>query len=97
MNFINSTKIKSDKFTAQAKTTNNSMYINHKKVYVWNSNYSDVSQFKSIIKNSKLYYVLTTPQEQSIDLPKIELLEGINTISINTEVSPTNVKMTTTK
>ena len=94
---INSTKIKSDKFTVQAKTTNNSMYINHKKVYVWNSNYSDVSQFKSIIKNSKLYYVLTTPQEQSIDLPKIELLEGINTISINTEVSPTNVKMTTTK
>ena len=94
---INSTKIKSDKFTVQAKTTNNSMYINHKKVYVWNSNYSDVSQFKSIINNSKLYYVLTTPQEQSVDLPSIELLDGSSTLSINTSVSPSNVRLTTNK
>ena len=94
---INSTKIKSDKFTVQAKTTNNSMYINHKKVYVWNSNYSDVSQFKSIINNSKLYYVLTTPQEQLVDLPNIELLDGSSTLSINTSVSPSNVRLTTNK
>ena len=90
-------KIKSDKFTVQAKTTNNSMYINHKKVYVWNSNYSDVSQFKSIINNSKLYYVLTTPQEQLVDLPNIELLDGSSTLSINTSVSPSNVRLTTNK
>ena len=94
---INSTKIKSDKFTAQAKTTDNSIYINHKKVYVWNSSYSDISQFKTIINNSKLYYISTNQTEESISLPQIKTVEGTNYITVNTSTSASNLKITTEK
>ena len=94
---INSTKIKSDKFTAQAKTTDNSIYINHKKVYVWNSSYSDISQFKTIINNSKLYYISTNQTEESISLPQIKTVEGTNYITVNTSTSVSNLKITTEK
>ena len=94
---INSTKIKSDKFTAQAKTTDNSIYINHKKVYVWNSSYSDISQFKTIINNSKLYYISTNQTEESISLPQIKTVEGTNYIIVNTSTSASNLKITTEK
>ena len=94
---INSTKIKSDKFTAQAKTTDNSIYINHKKVYVWNSSYSDISQFKTIINNSKLYYISTNQTEESISLPQIKTVEGTNYITLNTSTSASNLKITTEK
>ena len=94
---INSTKIKSDKFTAQAKTTDNSIYINHKKVYVWNSSYSDISQFKTIINNSKLYYISTNQTEESISLPQIKTVEGTNYITVNTSTDASNLKITTEK
>ena len=94
---INSTKIKSDKFTAQAKTTDNSIYINHKKVYVWNSSYSDISQFKTIINNSKLYYISTNQTEESISLPQIKTVEGANYITVNTSTDASNLKITTEK
>ena len=45
----------------------------------------------------KVQYDIATPIEQTIDLPSIELLDGYNTLSINTEVSPSNVKLTTSK
>ena len=45
----------------------------------------------------KVQYDIATPIEESIDLPSIELLDGYNTLSINTEVSPSNVKLTTSK
>ncbi len=45
----------------------------------------------------KVQYDIATPIEQAIDLPSIELLDGYNTLSINTEVSPSNVKLTTSK
>ena len=45
----------------------------------------------------KVQYDIATPEEQTIDLPSIELLDGYNTLSINTEASPSNVKLTTSK
>ena len=42
-------------------------------------------------------YVLAEQTEETIDLPNIELLNGSSTLSINTEVSPSNVKLTTSK
>ena len=45
----------------------------------------------------KVQYDIATPIEQTIDLPSIELLDGYNTLSINAELSPSNVKLTTSK
>ena len=90
---INSTKIKSDKFTVQAKTTDNSIYINHKKVYIWNSNYSDISEFKTIINNSKLYYQLNASIEEDINLPKLSINKDTSVISVGASIKPGNIEL----
>ena len=46
---------------------------------------------------AKVQYDIATPIEQSIDLPNIETLNGVSTLSINTEIQPSNVKLTTSK
>ncbi len=45
----------------------------------------------------KVNYVLENPTEQTIDAPNIEMLEGASTLSINANISPSNVKLTTNK
>ena len=90
---INSTKIKSDKFTVQAKTTDNSIYINHKKVYIWNSNYPDISEFKTIINNSKLYYQLNASIEEDINLPKLSINKDTSVISVGASIKPGNIEL----
>ena len=90
---INSTKIKSDKFTVQAKTTDNSIYINHKKVYIWNSNYSDINEFKTIINNSKLYYQLNASIEEDINLPKLLINKDTSVISVGVSIKPSNIEL----
>ncbi len=46
---------------------------------------------------AKVQYDIATPIEQAIDLPNIETLNGASTLSINTEIQPSNVKLTTSK
>ena len=57
------------------------------------------SKIEEWFKNNEtyLYFPLATPTEETVDLPNIELLNGSSTLSINTEVSPGNVKLTTSK
>ena len=68
---------------------------------LYNKNYwSSLDSYKTWLNNHQdlvVEYPLATPIEESIDLPGIELLDGYSTLSINTEVSPSNVKLTTTK
>ena len=44
-----------------------------------------------------LYFPLATPTEETIDAPNIEMLKGVSTLSINANISPSNVKLTTNK
>ena len=58
-----------------------------------------VEEFKNWIDNNPtwVYYVLETPTEETVDLPSIETLNGTSTLSINTEVGPSNIRLTTSK
>ena len=60
---------------------------------------STVTEFQQWIKANQvsIYYALTTPIEETIDLPNIELLDGTSTLLVNTSTKPSNVKLTTTK
>ena len=59
--------------------------------------YPVLSQFKTIINNSKLYYISTNQTEESISLPQIKTVEGTNYITVNTSTSASNLKITTEK
>lgn len=60
---------------------------------------STVAEFRQYLNSNpaNIDYVLDTPTEETIDLPDIKILEGSSTLSINTSVSPSNVKLTTNK
>ena len=54
--------------------------------------------FSSVSKNNiTVYYQLQNPTEKSITLPSIQTLDGVSTLSINTGVQPSNVKLTIKK
>ena len=69
------------------------------RLYIYKNNIATVENLKTWLSNNNITvaYPLATPIEESIDLPNIEVLDGYSTLSINTEVSPSNVKLTTTK
>ena len=84
------------------KTDTNPYVLTVNNVFrLYNKNYwSSLDSYKTWLNNHQdlvVEYPLTTPEEQTIDLPSIELLDGFNTLSINTEARPSNVKLTTTK
>ena len=63
------------------------------------SKMTSITNFQNFLKenNTTVVYALKTPIEQAIDLPDIKTLDGNSILSINTEVSPSNVKLTMTK
>ena len=69
------------------------------RLYIYKNDIATVENLKTWLSNNNITvaYPLATPIEESINLTGIELLDGYNTLSINTEVSPSNVKLTTTK
>lgn len=48
------------------------------------------------LSNTKVYYPMAIPIEETIELPNIQLNKGKNTITIDTEVKPSNVSVTYT-
>ena len=58
-----------------------------------------VQEWKNFLKtnNAYIYYILATPTETSINLPNIETLDGNTTLFINSDIQPSNIKLTTTK
>ena len=69
------------------------------RLYIYKDDITTVENLKTWLSNNNITvaYPLATPIEESINLPGIELLDGYNTLSINTEVNPSNVKLTTSK
>ena len=69
------------------------------RLYIYKNDIATVENLKTWLSNNNITvaYPLATPIEESINLTGIELLDGYNTLSINTEVSPSNVKLTTSK
>lgn len=47
-----------------------------------------INEDKNIINNMIMYYPLTTPTEESIELPDIPLQQGDNIISVETKIQP---------
>ena len=58
-----------------------------------------VTLFKNWLKshNVEVIQVLKTPKEESIKLPEIQTVEGINYITVNTTTCASNLKITTNK
>lgn len=58
-----------------------------------------VTLFKNWLKshNVEVIQVLKTPKEESVKLPEIQTVEGINYITVNTTTSASNLKITTNK
>ncbi len=51
--------------------------------------------YLNAITKRKVYYALETPLDpQTIDLPEIQLYKGINTITVDTDVQPSNMSIT---
>ena len=102
-NIMHSNYANSNYFLSGAQKTGTNPYVlTVSNVFrLYNKNYwSSLDSYKTWLNNHKdlvVEYLLTTPEEQAIDLPSIELLDGFNTLSINTEARPSNVKLTTTK
>ena len=102
-NIMHSNYANSNYFLSGAKKTGANPYVlTVNNVFrLYNKNYwSSLDSYKTWLNNHQdlvVEYTLATPEEQTIDLPSIELLDGYNTLSINTEVSPSNVKLTTSK
>ena len=102
-NIMHSNYANSNYFLSGAQKTGTNPYVlTVSNVFrLYNKNYwSSLDSYKTWLNNHQdlvVEYLLATPIEESIDLPGIELLDGYNTLSINTEVSPSNVKLTTIK
>ena len=102
-NIMRSNYANSNYFLSGAQKTGTKPYVlTVSNVFrLYNKNYwSSLDSYKTWLNNHQdlvVEYLLTTPEEQAIDLPSIELLDGFNTLSINTEARPSNVKLTTTK
>ena len=102
-NIMHSNYANSNYFLSGAQKTGTNPYVlTVNNVFrLYNKNYwSSLDSYKTWLNNHQdlvVEYLLATPIEESIDLPGIELLDGYNTLSINTEVSPSNVKLTTIK
>ena len=102
-NIMHSNYANSNYFLSESQKTGTNPYVlTVSNVFrLYNKNYwSSLDSYKTWLNNHQdlvVEYPLTTPEEQTIDLPSIELLDGFNTLSINTEARPSNVKLTTTK
>ena len=55
-----------------------------------------LDEFKAWLAENKpvIVYPLATPAEEDIELPEIATEEGTNTLSVNTEIQPSNVEVT---
>ena len=55
-----------------------------------------LDEFKSWLAENKpvIVYPLATPVKEDIELPEIATYEGTNTLSVNTEIQPSNVEIT---
>ena len=65
------------------------------RLYV-SSTHKTLDDFKAWLAENKpvINYPLATPIEENIDLPSIPTYEGANTLSVNTEIQPSNVEVT---
>lgn len=79
------------KNVAYSTKTDNSIAenINNNVVRILTTKYSTAAQLNSALGNEKVYYLLSTADNQIIDLPTIYTLEGDNTLTVmnNNEVS----------
>lgn len=72
------------------------VYINIK-----DTTYTSLADFKSYLASQhaagtpvKVYYVLATPVTETVELPEIPTLDGTTVIDVDTEVKPSNLKIT---
>lgn len=63
--------------------------------YVSDSVHTTISDFVSFIEsiNAYMVYVVSTPTEETIELPKIETLKGTTILSTETTVKPTSINV----
>ena len=80
---------KGDKFI-RGSTSN---YI----VQIKDLDYEDITTFKEAMNGRMMYYQLTSPIEQTIQLPKINNYMGATQINIDTKVKPTNMEFIVVK
>ena len=52
---------------------------------------SDMKSWLSV-NNIQIYYILSTPVEESIIVPELKTVKGTSIMSVNTIISPSNIK-----
>ena len=66
------------------------------RIYIANDNYTTVEDFKIYLNSNNVtgYFPLVKSDPEPIELPNIQLYRGINTITVDTEIQPSNVSVT---
>ena len=63
------------------------------RIYIKATQFTTLANFKTWLSSNPVTvdYVLKTPTEEDIELPNIKLIEGNNTLNIETEITPSKV------
>lgn len=69
--------------------------------YIKDTSFSTLDDFRAYLKEQynsgtpvKVYYVLAAPVTETVELPEIPTLDGTTVIDVDTEVKPSNLKIT---